>query len=117
MNLSPAAIAALRARINAVAPTTPVTTRLTTPEPMPMDTHKPAFDDGPHPFSARSVSQRSRHKSFFGPTTVAIHDDAHVFWQGTRIQTKSLVKRHHNSTGMRLNEKAAESGLFEFQIL
>ena len=46
MNLSPAAIAALRARINAVAPTTPVTTRLTTPEPMPMDTHKPAFDDG-----------------------------------------------------------------------
>ena len=46
-NISPAALAALRARVNAIKPITPTpSARLTSPDPMPPETHKPAHDDG-----------------------------------------------------------------------
>jgi hypothetical protein len=45
VNISPAALAALRARVNA-ATAVKSALRLTTPDPMPPEIHKPAHDDG-----------------------------------------------------------------------
>jgi hypothetical protein len=39
------------------------------------------------------MSEGSWQKTFFGPSTVTVHDDADVLWQRIRSQLNSLIKR------------------------
>jgi hypothetical protein len=57
------------------------------------------------------MSQSSRQKPFFGPTAIAVHDDANVLWKRIRGQLHSLIKRQSDSTTSCHVKKAAISGL------
>lgn len=80
MNISPAALAALRARVNAVtaAKTVPPATRLTTPDPMPPETHKPAHDDGLFAQSPHGLPVAGNTPASPAPERIDLEIDPHL---------------------------------------
>jgi serine acetyltransferase len=62
------------------------------------------------------MSKSSWQKPFFGPTAIAVHDDADVLWKRVRSQLNSLIKRQIDSTTSCHVKKAAISGLLGFSV-
>jgi hypothetical protein len=74
------------------------------------------FNQCSNALGTRGMSQSSRQKPFFGPTAIAVHDDADVLWKRIRSQLNSLIKRQTDSTTSCQVKKAAISGLLGFSI-